>query len=361
MEKSFAELLEETEQTKRLEKIVTGKIISISQKGEIYVDLNYKADGIIPREEYSFSETDNPSTDFKPGDEITAEVLKNNDGQGNVLLSYKKLKSRQERIAFEEKVKNGEIFEEKVSEINDKGLIVKHNDTRIFIPLSLSGLTKNDDKNDMIGKKVKFKITEYNPEERKIIGSIKILEDEEKQERRKEFWNNAEIGKNYKGTIKNITNYGMFIDLGEIQGLLHISEISWSKNTNLNKMFNVGDVIDVTIKEMNPNEGKIQLSYLNKGEDPWNNINEKYNINDIVTCVVVSLTNFGAFLLLEEGIEGLVHVSQISEERIAKPEDKLKVGQKVNAKIINIDEEKRKIELSIRELEGTSNEYIEEI
>ena len=360
-EKSFEELLEETSKKVNLEKTVTGKIIAITKKGEIFVDLGYKADGLIPKNEYSDKLEDDPKDEFKVGDKITADVLKLNDGQGNVLLSYKKVKSRNDKKAFEDKINNQEVFEEIVEEVGQKGIIVKHNNTKIFIPLSLSGLKKGEDANSLKGKKVKFKITEYKPQIRRIIGSIKIIQDEEKQEKLNQFWSTVTTAKEYEGKIESITSYGLFVSVGEIQGLLHISEISWSKSVNLQKMFKVGDTIKVAVKEFNKEENKIQFTYLEKGEDPWNKVEDKYHINDIVRAKVTNLVNFGAFLELEEGIEGLVHISQICEERITKPEEKLKIGQAVNAKIIDIVPENKKIELSIKELEGTSNEYIEEI
>lgn len=360
-EKSFEELLEENSKPVNLEKIVTGKVITITKKGEIFVDIGYKADGLIPKNEYSFNENDNPKDEFKPGDTIKAEILKMNDGQGNVLLSYKRVKQREASKQLEEKINNNEIFEEKVSDILENGLIVILNNKRVFIPYSQTAL-KGDKLETLKDKKVKFKVIEYNPEKNRIIGSIRILQEEEKNKKLEEFWNTISTGKEYIGTVENITNYGLFVSIENnlIQGLLHISEISWSKNVNLQKMFKNGDKIKVTVKEYNKEENKLQFTYSDKGENPWNEAESKYHITDIVTGNITKILPFGAFVQIEPGIEGLVHISEICEERIAKVEDKLRVGQKVNAKIINLDIENKKIELSIRELEGTSNEYIEE-
>ena len=359
--KTFEELLEESVKEVNFEKTVTGKIISITNQGEIYVDLGYKADGIIPKSEYSFDENANPKDEFKIGDTITADVLKMNDGQGNVLLSYKKVKIEQIRKEFENKVKDDVIFEEKINAVSEKGFIVLYkNAVRIFIPMSLANIDKGINKEEYKGKLVKFKVIEYDPKNHKIIASIKKIIEEETQKKQQEAWNNLEVGKQLEGTIKNIENYGLFIEVGAIQGLLHKSEISWNKYINLKDKFHVGDSIKVIVKEFNENENKLQFSYPEKQENPWTNIEEKYHINDIVTCKVVNLTSFGAFLELEEGIEGLVHISQISETRVAKPEDVLKIGQKVNAKILEIHPEEKRMELSIKELEGTSKEYMEE-
>lgn len=360
-EDNFEELLNNSMKEINLGKTVTGKVINITSKDEIIVDLGYKADGIIPKQEYSFDENENPRDEIKIGDSITADVLKMNDGVGNVLLSYKRYKARNARVELENKFKNEEIFEEKISEVTDKGFIVNYNGMRIFIPLSLSGITRNEDIEEYKSKKVKFKIIECDLKNRKIIGSIKILKDEEDRKKSEEFWNDIEVGKECEGKVTSLSAYGAFVDLGVVQGLLHISEMTWEKNKNPNDILKVGQIIKVKAIEVDKENKRIKLSYLDKGPNPWEKVNGKYNVNDILTVKVVKLMPFGAFVELEPGIEGLVHISQICEKRITKPEEELKIGQKVNAKILNIDEENKKIELTIKELEGTSNEYKEEI
>ena len=295
-EESFEKLYNETLNTKRIDKRVTGTVIQISSKGEIFVDIKYKADGIIPKSEYSDDETKNPKDEFKPGDTITADVLKWNDGLGNVLLSYKKYK-REENAKREKELK------------------IKH------------------------AEEIK----------RQKIERAKNLE---------EFWNNIKVGKAYTGTITKIVDYGIFVDLGLVTGLTHKSELVWDRNKKLEDKFNIGDEIEVKIKDFNKEEKRISLEYPLKGENPWFALANKYNVNDIVTCKVVKFAPFGAFVELEKGLEGLVHNSEITGlRRVVKPEDELKLGQLVNAKIINIDREKLKIGLTIKELEGTSSEY----
>lgn len=344
---SFEELLNNSMQkSKKLEKQVTGKIISISSNGEIFVDINYKTDGIIPKSEYSFDLSANPSDEFKVGDEIICEVIKQNDGQGNVLLSYKRIKQAQIRREFEEKVNNNEIFEEKIADSNSNGLIVNYNGIRIFIPNSLSAGAKDS---------IRFKVIEYNPKEHKIIGSAKILLDEEKAEKEKEFWNNVETDKEYSGVVSSVCSYGAFVEINGVQGLLHISEISWDRDAKAGDILKQGQEIKVKIKDLDKENKRIRLSYEGKGEDPWSKVD--YKIGDIVKVKIKRLVPFGAFAEIKKGVEGLIHISQISEEKITKPEEKLEIDEKVNAKIINIDLENKKIELSIRELEGTSNEY----
>lgn len=353
---SFEELYNESiKEDVVLDKTVTGKIIEITSKGEIFVDLGYKADGLIPRKEFSFNEEDDPAKEFKVGDEITADILKMNDGTGNVLLSYKRTKVKKNQEDFEKQVDAGEIFEEKINQINEKGVVVLVNGVRVFIPLSLSGIRKNENLEQYKGQSIKFKVIEFNPENRKIIGSNRIIEDEQKQKQEEEFWNNVEVGKEYRGTVATVNPYGAFVDLGGFQGLLHISEITWRRNANAADFLKVGQDINVAIKEIDSENKKIQLSYPEKEPNPWDTITEKYNLNDVVNVTVKKIMPFGAFVELEEGIEGLVHISQISEKRIAKPDDILELGQKVDAKIIEVDLEKRKMELSIREIEGTGD------
>ena len=295
-EKSFKELYNQTLNTKRFEKTVTGTVIQISSKGEIFVDFKYKADGIIPKSEYSADENKNPKDEFKQGDIITADVLKWNDGYGNVLLSYKKYKVREE-----------------------------------------------------IEKEKALKIKQAQEREKQKREKAKNIE---------EFWNNMKVGKTYTGTISKIADYGIFVDLGLATGLAHISELLWDKNQKLEDKFNLNDEIEVKIKSFSKEEKRISLEYPLKGENPWFSLANKYKINDVVTCKVVKFATFGAFLELEKGLEGLVHNSEITSlKRVVKPEDELKLGQTINAKIIDIDKEKLKIGLSIKEIEGTSAEY----
>ena len=295
-EKNFEELYNESLNTKRFDKTVTGTVIQISRKGEIFVDFKYKADGIIPRKEYSDDENKNPKDEFKPGDKITADVLKWNDGLGNVLLSYKKYKIREDAK-----------------------------------------------------KEKELKIKQAEEREKQKRERAKNIED---------FWNNLKIGKIYTGTISKIADYGVFVDLGLATGLAHKTELLWDKNQKLEDKFHINDEIEVKIKSFSKEEKRIALEYPLKGENPWFLLANKYKVSDIVTCKVVKFASFGAFLEIEKGLEGLVHNSEITGlKRVIKPEDELQLGQTINAKIIDIDKEKLKIGLSIKEIEGTSAEY----
>lgn len=343
---SFEELLNNSMKNEKLGRVAEGTVIAISKNEEVFVDLNYKADGIIPKGEYSFDENELPSNELKVGDKITADVVKLNDGQGNVLLSCKKRKREDIRKEFEEKVNNNEIFEEKVSERNDKGLVVNYKGIRIFIPLSLSSGQTD---------KVRFRVIEYNPKEHKVIGSVKVLIEEERKKKEDEFWQDVELGKTYTGTVASVCSYGAFVDINGVQGLLHISEMSWERGANPNDILKQGQEITVKIKTLDKENKRMQLVYDGKGEDPWQTIN--YKVGDVVKVTIKKFMPFGAFAEIQKGIEGLIHISQISEERISKPEEKLAIGEEVNAKIIDMNLENKKIELSIRELEGTSQEY----
>ena len=356
---TFEEIFNETFKTIKVGSVVTGTIININEKQEIFLDIGYKADGIIPKREYSSDESKNPKDEFKPGDKIKAMVLKLNDGLGNVLMSYKRVRVKVIKEEFNKKVSNKEVFTERVSSVNKNGLIIDYKDyIRIFIPVSLSNTAKGEDLNKYVGKEVRFKVIEN--EDKKIIGSIKEVVNEEKKIESDKFWSEIEVDKKYKGIVNSLSDYGAFVDIGGFQGLLHVSEMTWGRNENPRDILKVGQEIEVRVKEVDKENKRFKLSYENKGPNPWSKVEEKYHIGDVVKVKISKLMPFGAFVELEKGIEGLVHISQICERKIAKPEEVLEVGKKVNAKIIDIDIEKQKIELSIRDLEGTSREYKEE-
>ena len=331
---TFEDIINQTLKKVKVGSTITGTIVEINGKGEIFVDIGYKADGIIPRNEYFSAKGLEPADEYKVGDKIKADVLKLNDGQGNVLMSCKHAKIKEIRKEFKEKVDNKEVFEEEVKQTNKNGLVVLYkNLIRVFIPISLSEVGRDED--------------------------VKDLVEEEKKAKEEEFWNNIEVGKKYTGTVTAISDYGAFVDIGGAQGLLHISEMTWGRNQNPRDILEVGQSIEVSVKELDKENKRFKLSYEKKGPNPWNKVEEKYHVGDVVKVKISKIMPFGAFAELEKGIEGLIHISQICERKIAKPEEELQVGQKVNAKIINIDFENKKIELSIRELEGTSQEYKE--
>lgn len=358
---TFEDILNQTLKQIKTGTTVTGTIIDINSKGEIFVDIGYKADGIIPKSEYFSEQEKAPEEEFKVGDKIRADVLKLNDGQGNVLLSYKRIKIKEIKKSFKEKVESNNIFEEKVVQTSKNGLVVIYkNLIRIFIPISLSEIGRDENIDDYKNKIIKFRIIENDQRAKKIIGSVKELVEEEKNAKRQAFWSNIEINKKYKGTVTSISDYGAFVDVGGEQGLLHVSEMAWGRNQNPKEILQVGQEIEVRIKELDKDNKRFKLSYEKKGPNPWNKVKEKYNVGDVVKVKITNIMPFGAFAELEKGVEGLIHISQICEKKISKPEEELKIGKKVNAKVISIDIQNKKIELSIRELEGTSQEYKEE-
>lgn len=354
---TFEELLNQTLKEIKVGQTVTGTVIEITPKNEVFIDIGYKADGIIPANEYILNAGETVQEKFKLGDRVTAVVVKLNDGLGNVLLSYNRARREIDQKEFESKVNNNTVFKAVVSEVNEKGLITNFNTIKIFIPLSLSGINRNEDPHTYKGKEVKFKVIEYNPKTNRIIGSIKQIADEEKKAKLDEFWNNVEVGKMYTGTVTSLSEYGAFVDInGVVQGLLHISEMTWERDKKPKDILEVGQEIKVKVKEVDKENKRLKLIYDKKGPDPWEKVEEKYKVSDVISVKVLHFVPFGAFVKIEKGIEGLIHISQICERRIAKPEDALKIGQKVNAKIISIDKENKKIELSIREIEGTSQD-----
>ena len=354
---TFEELLNQTLKEIKVGQTVTGTVIEITPKNEVFLDIGYKADGIIPANEYILNAGETVQEKFKLGDRVTAVIVKLNDGLGNVLLSYNRARREIDKKEFESKVNNNTIFKAIVSEVNEKGLITNFNTIKIFIPLSLSGINRNEDPHTYKGKEVKFKVIEYNPKTNRIIGSIKQIADEEKKAKLDEFWNNVEVGKMYTGTVTSLSEYGAFVDInGVVQGLLHISEMTWERDKKPKDILEVGQEIKVKVKEVDKENKRLKLIYDKKGPDPWEKVEEKYKVSDVIPVKVLHFAPFGAFVKIEKGIEGLIHISQICERRIAKPEDALKIGQKVNAKIISIDKENKKIELSIREIEGTSQD-----
>ena len=358
---TFEDIISKTFKEIKVGSTVTGTIVEINKQGEIFVDIGYKADGIIPRHEYFSEKNLEPTEEYKVGDKIKADILRLNDGQGNVLMSCKHLKIKEIRKEFKGKVENKDIFEEQVKQTNKNGLVILYkNLIRIFIPISLSEIGRDEDINTYKGKTIRFRIIENDERAKKIIGSVKDLVEEERKEKEAEFWKNIEVGKKYVGEVTSISDYGAFVDIGGAQGLLHISEMTWGRNQNPRDILQVGQSIEVRVKELDKENKRFKLSYEKKGPNPWNKVEEKYHVGDVIKVKISKLMPFGAFAELEKGIEGLIHISQICERKIAKPEEELKEGQKVNAKIINIDLENKKLELSIREIEGTSQEFKEE-
>ena len=348
-EMSFEQMLEESLKTIRNGEVVEGTIIGVKED-EIILNIGYKSDGIITRNEYTNEPNVDLTTVVSVGDTMEAKVVKVNDGEGQVLLSYKRLAAEKGNKRLEEAFENQEVLTAKVAQVLAGGLSVVVDETRVFIPASLVSDVYEKDLTKYDGQEIEFVITEFNPRRRRIIGDRKQLLLAKKEEMQKELFARIKVGDVVEGTVKNVTDFGAFIDLGGADGLLHISEISWGRVENPKKVFKVGDVVKTFIKDINGN--KIALSMKFEDQNPWNNAAEKYAVGNVVKGVVARMTDFGAFVELDPGVDALLHVSQISSEHVEKPSDVLSVGQEIEAKIVDFNEEEKKISLSIKALQA---------
>ena len=348
-EMSFEQMLEESLKTIRNGEVVEGTVIDV-KPDEIILNIGYKSDGIITRNEYTNEPNVDLTTVVSVGDTMEAKVVKVNDGEGQVLLSYKRLAAEKGNKRLEEAFENQEVLTAKVAQVLAGGLSVVVDETRVFIPASLVSDVYEKDLTKYDGQEIEFVITEFNPRRRRIIGDRKQLLLAKKEEMQKELFTRIKVGDVVEGTVKNVTDFGAFIDLGGADGLLHISEISWGRVENPKKVFKVGDVVKTFIKDINGN--KIALSMKFEDQNPWNNAAEKYAVGNVVKGVVARMTDFGAYVELDPGVDALLHVSQISSEHVEKPSDVLSVGQEIEAKIVDFNEEEKKISLSIKALQA---------
>ncbi len=349
-ELSFEELLQEEEKNSiqiAVGKQVEGEILSV-RPDEIIVNINYKSEGVIPRNEYTNQPNADLTTMVNVGDKITAKVIKTNDGEGQVLLSYKRVAMDLENDKLEAACENGDVLTGKVVQVMDGGLTVLYGESRVFIPASLVSDTYEKNLEKYLDQDIEFVITECNPRKRRIIGNRKMLLVAQKKEAQKALFEKIEVGMTMEGTVKNVTDFGAFIDLGGADGLLHISEMSWGRVEHPKKAFKVGDTVKVFIKDIQGS--KIALSMKFPDQNPWMNAAEKYAVGTVVEGRVARMTDFGAFIELEPGVDALLHVSQIAREHIEKPSSVLTVGQEITAKVVDFKEEDKKISLSMKAL-----------
>lgn len=357
-EQSFEQLFEEQGMKQiRTGEIVEGTVISVKED-EIVLNIGYKADGIVTRSEYTNTPNVDLTTCVSVGDTMEVKVLKVNDGEGQVLLTYKRLAAEKGNKRIEEAFQNKEVLKAKVIQVMTGGLSVSVEETRIFIPASLVSDTYEKDLTKYADQEIEFVVTEFDPKKRRIIGNRKMLLVAAKEARMKELLETLKEGDIVEGTIKNVTNFGAFIDLGGIDGLLHISEMSWGRVENPQKTFKAGTQIKVLVKEINGE--KIALSLKFDDTNPWLKAAINYQTGTVVKGKVARMTDFGAFIELEPGIDALLHVSQISKERIDKPADVLSVGQEIEAKVVDFNEAEKKISLSIKALAVETEEKEEE-
>ncbi len=348
-ELSFEQMLEASMKTIHNGEIVEGTVIYV-KPDEIALNIGYKCDGIITRNEYTEDSNLDLTTVVKEGDVMEAIVTKVNESESQVLLSYRRLEQEKGNEKLREAFENHEVLTGKVVKVLNGGLSVVVDEARVFVPASLIADSYVKDLSQYNGKEIEFVITEFNPRKRRIIGDRKQLLVAKREEAQKDFFENIHVGDAIEGTVKNVTDFGAFIDLGGVDGLLHISEMSWGHVENPKKLYNVDDKVKVFIKNINGK--KIALSCKFDTENPWNGASEKYAVGTVVTGKVARMTEFGAFVELEPGIDALLHVSQISRDHVEKPADVLKVGQEVTAVVVEVRDSEHKISLSVKALDG---------
>ena len=357
-EENFAELLEQSIKTLNTGDKVVGTVTAIGNT-EVQIDLGTKHAGYIPYDEVSADPAVKPEDILHVGDEIEVFVVRVNDQEGTVQLSKKKLdglKIWDDMATFaEEKT----TIEATITEENKGGLVATYKGIRVFIPASQSGVAKGGDMAGMVGKTVSMKITEVNRARRRVIGSIRAVASEARKANQEKIWTEIENGKKYHGVVKSLTSYGAFVDIGGVDGMVHVSELSWNRIKNPAEVVKVGDEIDVYVISFDPEKHKISLGYKTAEMNPWNQFMTKYNVGDVVDAKIVKLMTFGAFAEILPGVDGLIHISQIADRRIGKPEDVLSEGQDVKVKITDIDAENKRISLSIRALLEESAENAE--
>ncbi|MBR3309270.1 MAG: 30S ribosomal protein S1 [Lachnospiraceae bacterium] len=347
-EKSFDQLIDESIKTIRAGEIVEGTVISV-KPDEIVLNIGYKSDGIITKEEYTNDSSVDLTTVVSVGDPLEAKILKVNDGDGQVALSYKRISEEKANKRVEEAFENKEVLTVKVEKITSGGLITGFEGAKIFVPASLVSDTFEKDLNKYLDQEIEIVVTEFNPHKRRVIGNRKKLLIAAKNERAKELLETLQVNDIVEGDVKSVTSFGAFIDLGGVDGLLHISEMSWGRVDTPKSLFSVGDKVRVFIK--NIEDGKIALSCKFPDQNPWVLARDKYAPGTIVSGKVARMADFGAFIELEPGIDALLHVSQISKKHVKKPADVLTIGQEIDAKVVDFKEEEKKISLSRRDFE----------
>lgn len=359
---TMAQMMEDIEKSmKRIHAgdIVKGKVIKVNEN-EVLVNIGYMADGIIPKQELSDDENIDPRDILKPDDAIDVLILQVDDGEGNVILSKKQADQVVVWDELNEYLESGTSFEVTVKEAVKGGVVALIKGIRAFIPASQLSVNYVEDLNAYVGKTLKVKLIELDRKSRKVVLSRKEVEKEERELQKKEIWKTLKKGEKRKGVVRRLAKFGAFVDLGGVDGLIHLSDLSWKRVLDPAEVVSVGDVVEVYVVDFDENKDRISLALKDIKEDPWNESVRKYKINDIIKGKVVRITNFGAFVEIEPGVEGLVHISQITDKHIAKVSEVLSVGDEVKAKIIELKPEEKRISLSIREAEdGVSEEVMQ--
>ena len=328
---------------------VKGIVVGINPS-EVQVEVvGRKQTGYIPVDELS-AEGAEPSTLVKIGDELDLLIMRTNDQEGTITLSKKRVDALKGFDDIAKAAETNDILEGKITDVVRGGVIAVAKGVRVFIPASHASAVRMEDLSPLVGTDARFRIIEVNPARRRAVGSIRSVYREERKEKAEALWNSLEVGATYKGVVKSMTTYGAFVDLGGADGMIHVSELSWKRVKHPSDVLTIGQEVEVTVKAIDLEKHKISLGYRKEEDNPWTKFTTNYNVGDVVTVKVVSMTTFGAFANIIDGVDGLIHISQISNHRVEKPEDELKIGQEVEAKIINVDADKKRISLSIRAL-----------
>jgi ribosomal protein S1 len=342
------DMMEESFKIPRKGDVLKGKVVQVN-KDEIVVNIGYKSDGIVPLKEVSSDPNADVISTIEEDQEIDVYVMRSDDGEGNVLLSMKRVSMFKDWDELEEIMAKEENIEVRTSEAVKGGVVAYYKEVRGFIPASHLAIGYVKDLNEFVGKTLEVKIIEFNKGKKKIVFSRKAIEEVALRAKKAELWGKIEIGQIMQGEVKRITNFGVFVDIGGVDGLVHISELSWGRVKSPKEIVKVGDMVDVKILSADKETEKVSLSMKQVKADPWTTFADRYEVEGVYEAKVVNLTDFGAFVELEPGVEGLVHISQISHKRVEKPSDELKVGDLRDVKILEADAEAKKLKLSMKE------------
>ena len=345
----FAAMLEESFKTLNTGDKVTGTVLKITPN-EVHVDLGVKHAAYIPTHELSDDPSFNAEESIHVGDDIEAVVVRVNDAEGTIVLSKKRVDQMKGWESIEDAKENKTIIEGKVNEENKGGVVANAFGIRVFIPASQTGIPKGQPLSQLVGQTARFRITEINRQRKRVVGSIRAVQQEERRAAAEKVWSEIEVGNEYTGTVKSLTSYGAFVDIGGVDGMIHISELSWGRIKHPSEVVNVGDTVNVYVIGLDRENKKISLGYKRPEDNPWNVFTANYEVGDTATVRILKFMPFGAFAQIIPGVDGLIHISQIANRRIEKPEDVVSKDEEVEAKIIDIDPEKQKVSLSIRAL-----------
>ena len=358
-ELNFEEMLEESLKSLNTDEKVRGIVVGITPT-EVYVDVGRKQAGFVPASELSQDPDVKPEDVVKMGDEMELLIMKTNDQEGTIMLSKRRVDAMRGWDDLEAAKENEEVLSGKVIEVVKGGVIVLKDAMRIFIPASQATLTRGEDLNEQKGNEVQFKIIEVNRQRRRAVGSIRAVLREERKAAQEKFWSEIEENQRFTGKVKSLTSFGAFVDLGGADGMVHISELSWNRIKHPSEVVQVGDTVEVFVKQIDKENGKISLGYKDPSENPWEKMKNEYPVGSTCEVTIVGMTPFGAFANVIPGIDGLIHISQIADRRIEKPQDALKANEKVMVKITEVDFDKHRVSLSIRALLEDQKEETEE-